>query len=254
MIFGANGKKTSKTRKKKIEWVNSIHIIVNDGTIYEDGKVLLSHIKNYDEWTIEPDYQPYSAKGKRQLFRLPYCSKEGEDRPFKLLTIEDGSVKSTDLEDPKIDEWMVSSFKPPTITAEQVEQVEQVEHVKDSQLWELFVKTSPLVASAFVFDKEITEQCLNNERTTINTKRVAPSHCDICDRTHDNDNTLYLLGFPSTNQLMRGCIRKKKEMKFVSVIDKSIDGEILNLNDTKKTIETKLSSRTKKNADTKKPR
>ena len=213
-ILGANGKKMSKTKSgnTKISWVNSIHIIVNNGAVYKDGKTLLSHIKTYDEWKIRPDHQPYSASGKRQLFRLPYCSKEGENRPFQRLTVCNGIIKTVNTYDAvDIANWMISQPDDVDCVDVGVKDKPCAQNKQDMdgtyQLWNLFVKALPLIAGAFSFDSYETD----GQRTTINTKRDSPSHCDICDRMHDNDNTLYLLGFSESNQIMRGCIRKKKK-------------------------------------------
>ena len=43
--------------------------------------------------------------------------------------------------------------------------------------------------------------------------RQKPSHCDICDRLHDRDNTLFLVYDQQTDVLWRGCWKSDAENK-----------------------------------------
>ena len=55
------------------------------------------------------DNAPYSAKGKRQLIRLPYCSKEGNDRPLVQLKFDGMYWLPVPLEECDFDELIIQN-------------------------------------------------------------------------------------------------------------------------------------------------
>lgn len=56
----------------------------------------------------------------------------------------------------------------------------------------------------------------------ITMSRSNPSMCDICNRIHDNDNSVYLLICKADNKIMRGCC-KSKSVKFLGNISEAED-------------------------------
>ena len=211
IVLTANGKKS--TRK----WVNSIHIIVNNDILYKDGKALKTDIEAH-QWDdkITPDLQPYSTTGKRQLFRLPYCNKEGENRPFVITVIGNGTLIKTDKKDV---EWSPSLINDMLVSVGDNEQNKDSEdnepvepQAQDNDLWLRFTQEEPDISKAFIYKSTTTQ----GKAQVVNTVRISPSYCDICDRTHEHDNTLYLLVFnEDAEKMMRGCIRSK-ETRYVT--------------------------------------
>jgi hypothetical protein len=226
-------------------YVNFIHIIVHTHDDYESGKHLLDEIKAFPNWTKgkEPDFSVYKANGMRQLFRLPYCTKEGEDRPFVITHIgpcptrkaidtqtEDLSKAIThtskqELTVDMLEQCMISVYFQLTDMTPKVQQqkkasqtthrVNRSNSIRTDSYWELFESAAPTIAQAFVCLKETSF----GERTIINTTRLTPSDCNICESTHTNDNTLYLSCYPKQNKIFRGCIRKPEVHMFACKID-----------------------------------
>lgn len=79
LSFDASGFNT-----KKEKWVNSFHFLVRGVGYYESGKAMFDAV-GIDGW----DDSVYKDAGKRQLFRMPYCSKEEDNgkRPLKRVFI-----------------------------------------------------------------------------------------------------------------------------------------------------------------------
>lgn len=108
LSFDASGFNTTKD-----QWVNSFHFLVRGVGYYESGKDM------FEEVGIEGfDTTVYKDAGKRQLFRMPYCSKEGDagTRPLKRVFItKDGITTVAKLEDisnecEKIEEYLVQNI------------------------------------------------------------------------------------------------------------------------------------------------
>ena len=81
---------------------------------------------------------------------------------------------------------------------------------KSTELWEIFNREQPQQAKDF--------KPLRMKNGILNTTRLNASYCDICDRTHDNDNTLYLT-IQEDTRLFRGCIRESTKFKFIFDMD-----------------------------------
>jgi hypothetical protein len=81
---------------------------------------------------------------------------------------------------------------------------------KNAELWEIFNREQPQQAKDF--------KPLRMKNGILNTTRLNASYCDICDRTHDNDNTLYLT-IQEETRLFRGCIRESTKFKFIFDMD-----------------------------------
>ena len=83
MMFCASG-----YDQVKKEWKNSFHVRVRGAGVYQSASCI-PHI-------LDVDAAPYKGPGKIGLFRLPYCSKEKDNRPLRRFEMvekdaEDGS-------------------------------------------------------------------------------------------------------------------------------------------------------------------
>jgi hypothetical protein len=80
-IFTFDSSGFNNTKKK---YVNSFHFIVRNVGYYESGKAM------HEAVGLDWDASVYKDIGKRQLFRMAYCSKEADDktRPFKRVFID----------------------------------------------------------------------------------------------------------------------------------------------------------------------
>ena len=202
-ITGATDMKilSSNGLKSNGRYTNSFHIITP--TIYDSGKELLKQINNLKD-VVGLDKAVYKGIGKKQLFRLPYTSKKGENRPLVLTEIIDGKIiKHNTIPPADIFEQCLVSVNHGSIEPEiklDIEMNQDIKEVMD------------------VFKNEMPEEFNNwrfrdsNERKkglVINLRRVASSHCEFCERVHDKDNTAYLFKFNDGN-IVFGCNRGNK--------------------------------------------
>jgi len=210
-VFTANGRTGSK-------WKNSVHIVVNNEQVYPCGADLKKDMKAYGEWVKdkEPDFACYAGLNKRQLYRLPYCSKEGEDRPLVRTIIGLNTLTKLTLEEAvgenTIESWLVGTHDENNTSP----LIAEKPKCNDTVEYEHFKTAEPEMSSHFEFS--------SSDGTIINTKRLSPCYCDICDRVHENDNTLYLVVFGDAvcSKVMRGCIRNKSVQKFVWSNEKAV--------------------------------
>jgi phage/plasmid-associated DNA primase len=63
------------------KYKNGYHAIIRNVGYYESGADLFNSFS--DKFKNHVDPSVYKPAGKRQLFRMPYCSKEGDDRPLQ---------------------------------------------------------------------------------------------------------------------------------------------------------------------------
>lgn len=75
---------------------------------------------------------------------------------------------------------------------------------------EYFAETCPSIAENHSFRMR--------RDNFLNYNRVCADYCDICDRDHDHDNTLYLFVDEEEGKLMRGCIRQRGIMREVGYL------------------------------------
>lgn len=201
IVLTANGYKSSTN-----SYITSIHIIVNDGSSYKSGAELKVALQNFNHPLIKLDMNVYASHGKRQLFRMLGSSKPNENRPFRLTKIvEDKIIKIP---------W--SSITPKMfcetmISLENDNDIQPNEPIQsnDNKWWNMFIEKQPTEASPFNFS--------HVNGSTIHCKRIRPSHCDICNRIHDTDNTLCLYAFEENDcvKLLRSCTRSPKQTVFI---------------------------------------
>ena len=90
LAFESCGMSVDK-KKKTTTWKNSFHFQMNGAGRWPCGE-MLPKIREFDQ-TV------YKAAGKRQLFRLPYCSKRGEKRFKRLIKDSDPRDVYLDIDD-----------------------------------------------------------------------------------------------------------------------------------------------------------
>ena len=196
-MLTANGYSANKRK-----WVNSIHIIVPNSTVYSCGKELLNSMRDYDMFDIEPDYMVYKGVGKRQCFRLPYCSKEGETRPFVYTQLVDGKLIKLDknvwLErfGLRVSEFLVSEET--TIMDNSVAKTHVPVAVANVALTDEKYGAYIDAFNASILsekDNHIFRSATETKdgMTFINMNRLNASRCDWCRVIHDVDNSHYIM-------------------------------------------------------------
>jgi hypothetical protein len=172
---------TACGENSKGHWKNSIHIIVR-GVGYAACGASIPLADGCDP-------QAYSGLGKRQLFRLPYFSKEGEDRPLVLwedeehLTLSDAlnyhdyvdwCCTNIDGEELVFNEVRITTDKATVATTEVQPYLDMIENKQpDMVAGKTFVKSTENAGSIF-----------------MNYTDVCKTKCSLCDVIHD-DNRLY---------------------------------------------------------------
>jgi hypothetical protein len=222
-FFCANGKKTStsKSGKSKIEWVNSFHIIYKyNNMTYPCGADLKADMLKH-KWKTgkEPDFNVYATAGKRQLYRLPYCSKAGEDRPLVRFSVHTQAERlillGIDTFDGNIEEWLVSVHSTPAVATVKV----PVAITAETQNYMDYFKSKIPEAGSFIF-KSITDK---HNCKIVNLTRTEPSNCSLCKKTHDNDNTGLLIAYNDGN-IFYSCIKKPADIKQINIHSVKITG------------------------------
>lgn len=175
----------------KDKWVNSVHIVVNDGAVYDSGAEVLDVLSN----DMTCDRSVYKSAGKRQLFRMVGCAKEGQDRPFIRVDSELNVIETTS---DNIRETLVSLDCPDIKIVKAV-----VADGKEPIEMKWFKNKMPEEANAFKY----VSQVVRGTAKITNLKRTKPLFCKYCHVRHDNDNTGYLLTLANKSTFY-GCIRQ----------------------------------------------
>ena len=227
-VSTSNGLKRTQRASKSV-FVNSIHIVCHGPKyVYGDGAALLSHIRNKWECDIPFDENVYRKIGRRQLFRLVGCSKEGENRPFVKVNPEQPtsefivSVPLLARQTYMLANLLGSDEKPRVRYIPEAEEDLRVDcdATTSVRLWRRFVELeSWATETATVRGIERGEGFSLGSKIILSTTRLCASYCDICKRVHDSDNTLYVVVIEGYNKIMRGCTRMKDTMKFVGKYD-----------------------------------
>ena len=104
-------------------------------------------------------------------------------------------------------------------------------------------------------ENEIHSIMSDTNGTCIVFKRVCSSHCEFCDKTHDNDNTEMTLICSNNNKIMKGCTRTPKQMSFLGFIDPNnvstepTEPEVFDSSKKSKNVESRLKINTSKVID-----
>lgn len=78
------------------KYKNGYHIIVRGVGYYKSGSEFFKSMSDELKQHIDP--KVYKPAGKRQLFRMPYCSKEGDERPLQYYDYQNDMLYES-LED-----------------------------------------------------------------------------------------------------------------------------------------------------------
>jgi hypothetical protein len=197
----------------KNKYKNSFHFRIRGFGYYSNN----SQIQKIDGF----DSEVYHLGS--QLFRLPYASKEGQNRPLKRFNSKTGTIiELADITE-KYEDYLVQN----------VEGEKLIEGIV-VKTYEKGNEAQTCIASDLEIDdyiKKVTAEFpeMNNFRykshkttdnsTIINFLRVRSSYCKICDRTHDTDNTFYLTVYPKSNKIFYGCNRTKSKPQYICKID-----------------------------------
>lgn len=180
----------------KNKWKNSLHFLVRGCGFYHSNKNI----------PLLDGFDP-AVYNKNQRFRFQYCSKEGQNRVLRHYNIDTG--KHTDFVYGTAKLLLVQNVEGETSLDDESKKTTRVTTAPALGLYAEFAAVSLEAKNHRAGTTTEADGC-----TTVNCKRLCPSMCDICERTHTSDNTLYLRRFDD-GKLMRGCTRSKK-MKFVS--------------------------------------
>ena len=187
----------------------SYHFIVRGAGYYKQG---------FDIPRIEGfDHSVYNHAGKRQLFRLPFCTKKGHDRYLIRIMLNGDTYKTID-ECEDMCEYLADYMITLTSGEKLIKASEclrhsntevEVQETVDVDTDEILKK----VNNAFP-DFEGNHKYHRTTGNRLNFKRILPSHCNYCDRTHSRDNTAYVVVYKDKS-IFLGCTKSKKKQKHV---------------------------------------
>ena len=187
-LFSSNGYSSTKNKYK-----NSYHILVR-GVGYANCGRALPQVEHCDP-------NVYAGVEKRQLFRLPYLSKEGEDRPLVC------DIELKDITPEIYQRWFVSN-----VEGEQLKwtYTEEVAHnlQYDCEYADKIAEVFPDIVKYKEYYRTLEDNCT----LFINYKDIVKSECPICKRTHD-DNQFY--GFLSEDKRLFYKCKKSNKSVFV---------------------------------------
>jgi hypothetical protein len=175
---------------KKQNFKNSFHFLVR-GVGYYNNPAQIPKIEGFD---------PAVYGKKWQLFRLPKCSKKGQNRP--LLRI--GNLHNNE----KFEDYIIQNVKNERqIFPNGEKSIEKHETVATKSINE-YIKT--VKQSTDVFNHMIYKSDkITDKRININFRRTKPTLCDICGRIHKGDGTPYLIIYPESNKVFYNCHHSK---------------------------------------------
>ena len=209
--------------KIKKKYKNSFHFRIRGFGYYSNN----SQIQKIDGF----DTEVYHAGS--QLFRLPYASKEGQNRPLKRFNSKTGEIIELDNITEKYEDYLVQNIgNEKLIEVEITTKIPQtntkidIEVLTPDEIDKYIKKASD--ASDILKDFTYKSHTSTEKSIIINFNRRCSSHCKICDRTHDTDNTLYLSVMHQSNKIFYGCLKTKNKAQFICNIDdtkQSIDIE-----------------------------
>lgn len=190
-IFSANGYSTASDKYK-----NSYHILVR-GCGYAESGAALPKVESADPAV-------YSTLGKRQLFRLPYFSKEGENRPL----IMDGKSLD-DITPEQYSKWCVTNIEGEALTYTTAVPLNNENIIIDCKYANKITEIYPDAVRSKQYYRTVDK---GDGTLFINYKNIYLSECSICKRTHD-DNQFY--GYLSKDKKLFYKCRKSNTSVFV---------------------------------------
>lgn len=159
--------------------------------VWDYGLLIRAEAKEMNEQDgCSFDLNPYKGPGKRQLLRIPYCSKFGHNRTMKHLN-KVGKVvewnEFTMLERSLVQMGKSNGVCSDTKTFSDKTIPATTKSVQKAM--KLFLQTEFAVGHSQE-PREVKEQ--ENGSVIVSFWRRHSSFCTICDRTHDKDNSGYL--------------------------------------------------------------
>jgi hypothetical protein len=139
-----------------------------------------------------------------QNFRMLGCTKTTGYRPKRISLINDSAFDDCFIQQPTdvvLKSKHKNIFNTPVTSGQKLapEVIDKIKYVMDAQF------------PAFKF-RDVKDEMIRFDRTYA-------SHCDICDRYHDNDNTL--LAFVKGGTLYRKCRHNKDDIRAVATVEES---------------------------------
>jgi hypothetical protein len=190
--FESNGENKNKKFK------NSFHILVRGCGYASCGKAL--PVVEYSDPAV------YKNVDKRQLFRLPYLSKEGENRPLVMARAIDT------IEPEEYIHWCVSNIGDEKLVWDVVESNEPSITTNDDQYVNKIAEMFPDV----VLNKQHYRTTEKDDALFINYRDIVKEQCPLCKRTHE-DNQFY--GYLSANKKLFYKCKKSDQSVFVHDYD-----------------------------------
>jgi Ni2+-binding GTPase involved in maturation of urease and hydrogenase len=204
----------------KKKYKNSFHFRIR-GFGYHNNTKEITKIDGFD--TV-----PYNLNS--QLFRLPYCSKEKQNRPLKRFNSATGEIVELDdiLDKSKLNEayesYLVQNIENENLIASPILDISKLNEIEkviqaSNEITEIIKKATDAnqMFNDFTYKSHTTDE--DGLPNIINFKRIRSSYCKTCDRTHDKDATPYIS--IHDNKMFWTCIRNKKA-QFLCKVDDSI--------------------------------
>lgn len=198
----------------KKKYKNSFHFRIR-GFGYHNNTSEITKIAGFDS-------VPYGKNS--QLFRLPYCTKEKQNRHLKRFNSTTGEIiELADITEP-YELYLVQNIANEVLVGSHIVSLEKVETINiDISMTDEITK---IISKATDANQMFNDFTYKSHKTNdegfpklINFKRLRSSYCKTCDRTHDKDATPYIS--IHDNKIFWTCIRNKKA-QFICKVDDSI--------------------------------
>ena len=198
----------------KKKYKNSFHFRIR-GFGYHNNTSEITKIAGFDS-------VPYGKNS--QLFRLPYCTKEKQNRQLKRFNSATGEI--VELADSKeaYELYLVQNIENEVLVGSSIVDtgipvaVEPIKEASD-EITKIISKATDAnpMFNDFIYKSHKTND--DGLVKLINFKRLRSSYCKTCDRIHDKDATPYIT--IHDNKMFWSCIRNKKA-QFICKVDDSI--------------------------------
>ena len=208
----------------KKKYKNSFHFRVR-GFGYHNKTSEITKIEGFDSAV-------YNTKS--QLFRLPYCTKEKQNRHLKRFNSSTGEVvelADLDISNEAYELYLVQNIENEVLVGSHIVSLEKVEKVnidismlvyQTDEITKIISKATDAnpMFNDFTYKSHKSELIAGDSFINIiNFKRLRSSYCKTCDRIHDKDATPYIT--IHDNKMFWTCIRIKKA-QFLCKVDDSI--------------------------------
>ena len=190
-IFDASGF-TKKAYK------NSFHFIIR-GSGYYSHAGMIPKLDGFD---------PIPYNNKWQLFRLPRCSKKGQNRPLNRI----GELHDNET----FEDYIIQNVKNEVKLTEHTIQKNEESNSETINEYIKLVKKSSDIFNHMLYSSD----SVINKNITIRFSRTKTTNCSLCNKCHNDNSTPYLKIYPASNKIFWGCFNDKtKKLKFICLID-----------------------------------